>query len=191
MYSQKIIQHPDLGDVVLRVSSRASRISLSVRPSGEVRLVLPLSVSESTALSFLDSRLEWIKASQVKLSKLCEDVVSVSESTEEEFHEICAQAREYLPQRIREISKITNLKFGRLTLSSARTRWGSCSSRCDISLSVYLMKLPKNLIDLVIVHELCHTIHHNHSAQFHELVDRLLGGREKELERELKRYSAR
>ncbi len=53
------------------------------------------------------------------------------------------------------------------------------------------MTLPSHLRDYVIIHELCHTVHHNHSAKFHALVDKLLGGKEKALARELRGYSTR
>ena len=51
------------------------------------------------------------------------------------------------------------------------------------------MRLPEHLRDYVILHELCHTVHHNHSAAFHNLCDRCLGGNEKILRRELRRYT--
>ncbi len=76
----------------------------------------------------------------------------------------------------------------KVTIRAARTKWGSCTGRNDISLSLYLMTLPEHLRDFVIIHELCHTVHHDHSPRFHALVDRLTGGREKALARELKNY---
>ena len=54
-----------------------------------------------------------------------------------------------------------------------------------------MMLLPPHLRDYVIIHELCHTVHHNHSPRFHALVDRLTGGRERELDKELKGYRIR
>ena len=53
------------------------------------------------------------------------------------------------------------------------------------------MKLPDELIDYVIIHELCHTIHKNHGPKFHQLLDRLTGGHHLELRRRLKTYSTR
>mgnify|MGYP003593610842 CR=1 FL=1 len=74
-----------------------------------------------------------------------------------------------------------------------RWRWHlwSCTGTNNISLSLFLMTLPEHLRDFVIVHELCHTVHHDHSPKFHALVDRLVGGNEKALNRELKAFSIR
>ena len=80
------------------------------------------------------------------------------------------------------------VRFPVWKVRATRSRWGSCSSRNDISLSIFLVRLPLPLIEYVIVHELCHTCHKDHSARFHALADTLLGGREKELAREIRRY---
>ena len=82
-----------------------------------------------------------------------------------------------------------NVKYEKLSIRASRTKWGSCSGRNHISLSLFLMTLPEHLRDFVILHELCHTVHHNHSPRFHALLDRLLGGHEKALNRELRAWS--
>lgn len=98
------------------------------------------------------------------------------------------EAKEYLPARVKELAQHTGLGFRSVSVRATRSKWGSCSSRNDLSMSVYLMLLPDHLIDFIIIHELCHTVHRNHSAAFHALVDRHVGGREKELNRELKQF---
>ena len=98
------------------------------------------------------------------------------------------EAKEYIPQRVEEIAQRTGLGFRSVSVRATRSKWGSCSSRNDLSMSVYLMLLPDHLIDFIIIHELCHTVHRNHSAAFHALVDHHVGGREKELNRELKQF---
>ncbi|HBX90866.1 MAG TPA: metal-dependent hydrolase, partial [Alistipes sp.] len=105
--------------------------------------------------------------------------------------ELRRAAKEDLPARIARIAAATGLRYERMTVRAARTKWGSCSGRNTISLSLYLMTLPEHLRDYVILHELCHTVHHDHSPRFHALVDRLTGGRERELAAELRRYSIR
>jgi predicted metal-dependent hydrolase len=71
------------------------------------------------------------------------------------------------------------------------SRWGSCTREGNISLSLYLAALPDELVEYVCIHELCHTVHPNHSAEFHALVDFYIGGREKVLQKELKMFSPR
>lgn len=98
------------------------------------------------------------------------------------------EAQALLPSMVEEVSRRTGLAYRSIAIRATRSKWGSCSSRNDLSLSVYLMLLPDHLIEYIIIHELCHTVHRNHSAAFHALVNHHLGGREKELNRELKQY---
>ena len=98
------------------------------------------------------------------------------------------RAKALLPGMVEELAARYGFRYGKVTVRATRSRWGSCSSRNDISLSIFLVRLPLPLIEYVIVHELCHTCHKDHSARFHALADTLLGGREKELAREIRRY---
>lgn len=98
------------------------------------------------------------------------------------------EASETLPAMVAEAAALYGFSYGKVSVRASRTRWGSCSYRDDISLSIFLMQLPPHLIRFVILHELCHTRHRDHSAAFHSLLDSLVQGREKELRRELLRY---
>ena len=79
-------------------------------------------------------------------------------------------ANDYLTPRIQEFSKIMNLKYSGIIYKKMRARWGSCSSTRVITLNTQLLKLRKEQIDYVIVHELAHLTHMNHSKNFHSLV---------------------
>lgn len=92
------------------------------------------------------------------------------------IEELRRAAKADLPGRIGRLSEATGLKCEKLSIRASRTKWGSCSGCNHISLSLFLMTLPEHLRDYVIVHELCHTVHHDHSPRFHALVDRLVGG---------------
>lgn len=85
------------------------------------------------------------------------------------------EAKQFLAQRVEEIAALHGFKYNRLSFRNQKTRWGSCSYQNDISLNIQLMRLPIHLIDYVIIHELCHTVHKNHSAQFWQLVHQKIG----------------
>lgn len=90
-------------------------------------------------------------------------------------------AKRYLPARVEKIARDYGFTYKSVVIRSSRTRWGSCSARQHIALSLYLMALPSDLIDYVIKHELCHTVEMNHGPQFWALMDKVTDGRAKEL----------
>lgn len=191
MIERKHIQHPVVGEILLSPSSRARRVSISVRVSGEVRLSYPARMPAKRALGFLDEKCDWILAARERMARrramLPPQLPPEEQKTR--IEELRRAAKADLPGRMVRLTEATGLRCEKLTIRASRTKWGSCSGQNHISLSLYLMTLPEVLRDFVILHELCHTVHHNHSPRFHALLDRLTGGREKELSRELRRYT--
>lgn len=105
------------------------------------------------------------------------------------INELTSEARRILPDKLRKLSERHALKYGNCSVRNTHSRWGSCSGKGNISLSIYLVLLPEELIDYVLLHELCHTIEMNHSGRFWALLDKLCGCSAKLLRNELKKYS--
>ena len=98
-----------------------------------------------------------------------------------------SEAKQYLPEKVKELAVKFGVNYNKLTLKNIKSRWGSCSRKNNINLSIHLMHLPDHLIDYVILHELAHTVHHNHSKRFWTLLDKVTGGA-KSLDKELRKY---
>ena len=94
--------------------------------------------------------------------------------TDEQIKELKRCARIILTHKTQHYADIMGLKFGRITITSAKTRFGSCSGEGNISYSYRLMLYPEEAIDYVVVHELSHLVHMNHSAEFYKLVESIL-----------------
>lgn len=101
------------------------------------------------------------------------------------------EAHEYLPRRIEMLAQQYDLPFSKLTIKNTRSFWGNCSRTKAIVLSLHLMHLPDELIDYVILHELCHTKHMNHGKDFWILLDKVTNQRARPLDKEMKKHSTR
>lgn len=101
------------------------------------------------------------------------------------------EAKELLPIRTSELATKFNLSYEKVSVKNTKSRWGSCSHQNNISLSLHLMRLPKELRDYVILHELAHTVEKNHQPPFWNFLDTLTEGNAKKLDKELKNYTTR
>lgn len=99
------------------------------------------------------------------------------------------EAKRVLPKRTRMLADKFGFKFSTVKIQSSRTRWGSCSAKGNINLSLYLMALPAHLIDYVILHELCHTKELNHSPNFWRWMNSVTDNQSDQLKEELKNFN--
>lgn len=98
------------------------------------------------------------------------------------------EAKVHLPQRLSTLAERHGFRYSDVKINSAKTRWGSCTSRGVINLSLSLMILPWHLVDYVLLHELCHTRQMNHSEAFWQLLDSVSDNRAKALRAELRTH---
>lgn len=162
---------------------------VGLRPGAEVRTKLHVLKIEQTEQARPSYRLEGnvitlFVPGQVEFSRI-ENIVR--QFLVEVYR---MEAKQYLPPRVKHFAEKFGFKYGNLTFRDNVSNWGSCSFENNISLNVKLMKLPDDVIDYVILHELCHTVEKNHSEDFWKLVGRVCPGYAHLRER-LKNYNTR
>ena len=153
----------------LELSKRRS-ISISVK-HGELLVKAPLGTPVERVEAVISKHQKWIEKHMLieKKRELLE-----SSLTDERIAELKRSARTYLVEKTAQYSQIMGLKYGRITITSAKTRFGSCSSKGNISYSYRLMLYPEAAREYVVVHELAHLVHMNHSPAFYAIVERYL-----------------
>ena len=149
----------------LELSKRKS-ISISVK-GGELVVKAPLGTTTARAEAVIQKHRAWIeKHMEIEKKRIAQDAAL----TDEKIAELKRSARTYLEEKTRYFANIMGLKYGRITITSAKTRFGSCSSKGNLSFSYRLMLYPEEAIDYVVVHELAHLLELNHSPRFYRIV---------------------
>jgi predicted metal-dependent hydrolase len=178
------IELDGIGSVLFAKSKRAKYLSISIRPFKGIRVTIPYGVPFEEAEAFVDSRLTWIRKHLKEVRALEEAYEAMSESEEEIDRD---EARRVLVGRLEQLSAQHGFRYNRVSIRNQKTRWGSCSVKNDISLNMKLLKLPKELIDYVILHELVHTRIRNHTKAFWKELDKIVGNA-KDLDGRLNEY---
>ena len=155
-----IIIDDEFGEVVVRKSSLARNVKFSVSTSGRLTMSVPSYTSNFLIKRFLNANRKMIR------EKLPIKDPREQRSRDYQKKLLSKKAKEYLPYRLEYYSKLYGYSYDKCRLTHANTRWGSCSSNRTISLNIGLMKLPEVLRDYVIIHELAHLNHMDHSKNF-------------------------
>jgi predicted metal-dependent hydrolase len=186
---KRIKTYPSIGEIAFVKSRRARKLTLSVKPWRGVRVTLPWHVAWRDAEAFVLEHADWLRDKLRRAKSYEESEAGFLDPLKAAASgaELRQRALEYLPRRTLFLAETHGFSFRRISVRKSRTRWGSCSSVNNINLSMYLMHLPSHLIDYVILHELVHTIHKNHSPAFWSLLDEHTGN-SKALAREIKKF---
>ncbi len=152
------------------IYSKRKTLSVSVR-NRNVVVRAPIGLPKGIIAEFLEKHREWIKK-QLEKSLLRTDPIDAM--SKGEIEALRSEARKILTAKTQKFSEIMGLKCGRITITGAKTRFGSCSSKGNISYSYRLMLCPDEAIDYVVVHELAHLKEMNHSKRFYALIENVL-----------------
>ena len=155
------------------VRSRRKTLCVEIR-QGQVTVRAPLRVSGAEISRFLQEKQPWIEKHLARAKALEQEKKEVSLLTEGEICILAEEAKALIPDRVMYFARLMGVTYGRITIRCQRTRWGSCSSKGNLNFNCLLMLCPREVLDSVIVHELCHLKYMNHSASFYAEVLRIL-----------------
>ena len=199
------------------IYARRRSMCVSISDDNSVTVRCPLGTSRARIVSFLQEKLKWIERNMARNRAVGQEFGEVTAMkkilVEGRFYELflggedgisdcCVSAKDlknlkkiYVDcfggrfiARFKEFAGVFGFKYNKVSFRTYRGRWGCCDGANNIAFNYKLLMLPHNLQDCVIAHELCHTVHHDHSPAFHALLDRVYPSNRAD-ERQLKRYS--
>jgi len=181
----RFIEIEGIGQVFFEHSKRARNLNISVKPFKDIRVAVPDGLTFNKALEFVNSRYEWIRKSQEKMKR-----------HESEFNQHAdkvvdidrGKAKRKLKARLNALAKRHGFTYNKVYIRNQKMRWGSCSPTNNISLNIRLVRLPEDLLDYVLLHELVHTRKKNHGVEFWAELNKLVGNG-KAIAAKLRQYS--
>ena len=158
------------------IKSNRKTVAIQVNSDLSVTLRVPRQATQGDIQKILKEKESWIlkHIEDIKQKKAAFDASAPERLTNDEIHELADKALKYIPERVVYFAKQIGVDYGGITIRNQRTRWGSCSRKGNLNFNCLLMLTPPEVIDYVVVHELCHRKEMNHSKAFWSEVEKVL-----------------
>lgn len=156
------------------IRSNRRTLSLEITPAGQVLVRAPWLVSDTQIRSFIESKSSWLSKQLQKKEKEIELLQEEGFFTEEEIKRLQALAKQVIPEKVAYYARLMGVSYGRISIRKQKSRWGSCSREGNLNFNCLLIMAPPEVLDYVVVHELCHRIEMNHSAKFWAQVEQVI-----------------
>ena len=153
---------------------RSSRKTLQLEVRGGKLIVrAPRWATNAQIGDFVRENQAWIEAQLEKTAARQRELQGVEKLSPEELRALAKRAAQVIPARAAYYAPLIGVTYGRITIRCQRTKWGSCSSDGNLNFNCLLMLAPPEVLDSVVVHELCHRRQPNHSKQVYAEVLRV------------------
>ena len=162
------------GEITVKVvRSRRRTISLHITKDGNAEVRAPYFATKREIESFVTANREWLSAhaaEQRRKKQIAEQTPKLSQT---ELNHLVRVARTAFRQRVEYYAPLLGVTYGKISVRKQRTRWGSCTKDGNLSFNALLLLAPPEVLDSVVVHELCHRLEMNHSKRFYEHIYRV------------------
>ncbi len=153
---------------------RSDRKTVSIElKNGEIIVRAPKKMKDAEIYSVIESKKTWIEKHLAAQVQRQESVKNLQPFTQDEIREMANKALDIIPAKVKYYAEKIGVTYNRITIRCQRTRWGSCSSEGNLNFNCLLVLCPDEVIDSVVVHELCHRKHMNHSARFYAEIEKV------------------
>ena len=158
------------------IRSNRKTVAIQVNSNLSVTVRAPRSVSEKDIEEILKKKEAWISKHIEKIKETKErfEAEPTEKLTREKVIALAEEALKVIPERVEYFAKVIGVTYGKITVRNQKTRWGSCSSKGNLNFNCLLMLAPPEVLDYVVVHELCHRKQMNHSKAFWLEVEKVL-----------------
>ena len=154
------------------IPSHRKTISIAIERDLRVVIRVPLGTTQAEVRNLLEEKQSWLQYHWELARQRQKN--APPPLTEAELQTLTEQAKLVLPERTAYFAPLVGVNYGRITIRHHVSRWGSCSARGNLNFNCLLMLCPPEAADYVVVHELCHRLEMNHSAEFWAQVARVM-----------------
>ena len=151
------------------IKSDRTTIAIQIKPDDQVVVRCPKRMRIEEVRRFVESKTDWIEKHLAK-----RPLQNVVKYTPKEVEQLREQARKLVTERVRYYAAIIGVTYGQIAIRTQHTRWGSCSSKGSLNFNCLLALVPPEVLDYVVVHELCHRKELNHSDRFWNEVRQII-----------------
>ena len=155
------------------VRSNRKTIAIEINSKGII-VRAPLKMRADEIAAYLEKKKSWIDTHLQRVMEHHEALKDVTPYTMDEIQALADKALQVIPEKVKRYAPLIGVDYGRITIRNQRSRWGSCSSAGNLNFNCLLMELPDEVIDSVVVHELCHILEKNHGPRFYALLEQNL-----------------
>ena len=156
------------------IRSKRKTIAIQVKSADDVVVRAPYRLTNKEIQEFVDKNRDWILRNIEKIERVKQEEDEIEPLSEAEVRALADEACRVIPERVKYYAPLVGVTYGRITIRNQKSRWGSCSSKGNLNFNVGLMMAPPEVMDYVVVHELCHRIEMNHSPKFWAEVGKLI-----------------
>lgn len=156
------------------IRSNRKSVAVEIRSDATVLVRAPFIMKDAEIWEFLKEKENWILTHLEKVQERRKELKTIEKLSVTEIHKLADLALKVISVKVKHYAGLMNVQYGRITIRNQKTRWGSCSSKGNLNFNCLLMLAPDEVVDYVVIHELCHLIEMNHSKAFWQQVEQIM-----------------